>query len=93
MQDGVVGMYGVVLRDGAFKNNANKAYLALEKDDAETSGMERSNSYYFDFAGITAVDAVKTEVDENVYYDLSGRVVEKPACGIYILNGKKVFVK
>ena len=93
MQDGVVGMYGVVLRDGAFKNNANKAYLALEKDDAETSGMERSNSYYFDFAGITAIDAVKTEVGENVYYDLSGRVVEKPACGIYILNGKKVLVK
>ena len=37
--------------------------------------------------------------DENydgfsgVYYDLNGRAVEKPANGIYIIDGKKVFVK
>ena len=29
----------------------------------------------------------------NVYYDLSGRVVENPANGIYIIDGKKVLVK
>ena len=28
-----------------------------------------------------------------VYYDLSGRRVEKPTKGIYIVNGKKVVVK
>ena len=37
--------------------------------------------------------------DENyngfsgIYYDLNGRAVENPAKGIYIINGKKVFVK
>ena len=37
--------------------------------------------------------------DENyngfsgVYYDLNGRVVENPAKGIYIINGKKVLIK
>ncbi len=96
MQDGIVGMYGVALSDGSFKNNANKAYLALGTDagdGAETPGVERSNGYYFDFSGITAIDAVQTEDNDNVYYDLSGRVVENPACGIYILNGKKVLVK
>ena len=29
----------------------------------------------------------------DVYYDLFGRVVESPAKGIYIVNGKKVLVK
>lgn len=29
----------------------------------------------------------------NVYFDLQGRKVEKPSHGIFILNGKKVFVK
>ena len=32
-------------------------------------------------------------VENGVYYDLSGRRVENPAKGIYIFNGKKVFVK
>ena len=29
----------------------------------------------------------------NLYYDLSGRVVEKPSNGIYIHKGKKILVK
>ena len=33
------------------------------------------------------------EVEENIYYDLSGRRVENPVQGIYIVNGKKVLVK
>ena len=31
--------------------------------------------------------------EENVYYDLNGRRVENPAHGLFIVNGKKVFVK
>ena len=30
---------------------------------------------------------------ENIYYDLSGRRVENPEKGIYIVNGRKVFIK
>ena len=43
----------------------------------------------------TAINDVedKTINVQNVYYDLSGRVVENPANGIYILNGKKVVFK
>ena len=32
-------------------------------------------------------------VDEDAVYDLSGRTVEKPKKGLYIINGKKRFVK
>jgi hypothetical protein len=45
----------------------------------------------------TAIDEVKGEYGnrkgENVYYDLNGRVVENPTNGVYIINGKKVFIK
>ena len=102
MKDGVVGMYEDALSGGTFKNNANKAYLVLgeknlgiydEEVDTEDPGMQLSNSYYFDFSGTTAIDPVVTEVNDNIYYDLSGRRVENPTRGIYILNGKKILVK
>lgn len=45
----------------------------------------------------TAIDEVKGEYGnrkgENVYYDLNGRVVENPTNGVYIINGKKMFIK
>ena len=102
MKDGVVGMYADALNGGTFKNNAHKAYLVLgdkslgiydEEVDTENPGMQLSNSYYFDFSGTTAIEPVVTEVEDAVYYDLSGRRVENPTQGIYIVNGKKVLVK
>ena len=102
MKDGVVGMYEDALSGGTFKNNAHKAYLVLgekslgiydEEVDTENPGMQLSNSYYFDFSGTTAIEPIVTEVNDNIYYDLSGRRVENPTRGIYILNGKKVFIK
>ncbi|MBR5892108.1 MAG: leucine-rich repeat domain-containing protein [Bacteroidaceae bacterium] len=102
MKDGVVGMYEDALSGGTFKNNAKKAYLALkgkglgiydEEVDTENTGAQLSNSYYFDFSGTTAIEPFVTEVEDAVYYDLSGRRVENPTRGIYILNGKKILVK
>ena len=57
------------------------------------------NNFYIvemDFTGIDEVyDEVKGEGGkvEGVYYDLSGRAVENPANGVYIVNGKKVVIK
>ena len=45
-----------------------------------------------DFTGINEVKVENGKV-KGVYYDLSGRAVENPANGIYILDGKKVFIK
>ena len=44
-----------------------------------------------DFTGIDDIEAENGNV-RNVY-DLQGRVVENPTNGIYIINGKKTFVK
>ena len=100
--DGIVGMYRAKLKaDGTFKNNANRVYMLLgeinvgEGDlDTSSPGGQLSNGYRFDFSGTTAIESVETEsAAPAVYYDLSGRRVQNPAKGIYIVNGKKVLVK
>ncbi len=100
--DGVIGMYRAKLNaDGTFKNNANKAYMLLSdistgEGNLDTSdpGAQLSAGYRFDFSGFTGVESVEAEGAENaVYYDLSGRRVENPVKGIYIVNGRKVLIK
>ena len=59
---------------------------------------ERATPWYkfyiveMDFTGIEDVETEGERV-KDVYYDLSGRVVENPTKGMYIINGKKVLVK
>ena len=102
MVDGEVGMYRAELTNHSFLNNANKAYLLLDSnnlgvydDEWDTSaGGQLSNGYRFDFGGITGIENVKGESGEvKTIYDLSGRAVENPSKGLYIINGKKVMVK
>ena len=98
---GVVGMYRAKLNsEGKFKNNANRVYMllhtmALGDDilDTNVPGAQLGTGYRFDFSGTTDIESIAIEQGEAVYYDLSGRRVENPTRGIYILGGKKVFVK
>ena len=95
--DGVVGMYLAKLTEGKFQNNANKAYLKVNKgdlgifdDEVDSSVEQLSRRLVFDFGDETGIDEVKTE-NANVktaVYDLSGRRVQKAQKGIYIQNGK-----
>ena len=41
----------------------------------------------------TGIDAITTTEADGAIYDLSGRRVEKAVKGIYIQNGKKIYVK
>lgn len=43
--------------------------------------------------GITDVEANADKNSQQVIYDLTGRRVNQPAKGLYIINGKKVFIK
>ena len=60
---------------------------------ATTEGWEDFvNIVEKDFTGIDDMEAEGERV-KDVYYDLSGRAVENPSSGIYIINGKKVIIK
>lgn len=101
--DGEVGMYRALLSNNRFINNANKAYLPLNRkglgiydnEEFDTSaGGQLSNGFRFDFGGTTVIDDVENEnVTVKTVYDLFGRAVENPTNGIYIIDGKKVLVK
>ena len=68
---------------------ANKAYLA---SNAISSSVQALRFSFGDVTGITDIEAGKGNATD-VYFDLSGRRVSAPAKGIYVKNGKKVFVK
>ena len=55
------------------------------------------NKFYIVEMDYTSIDNIESDEENStenaVYYDLSGRRVENPTRGIYILNGKKILVK
>ena len=51
------------------------------------------NRFYIVETDFTSIDNVRTYYDNAIYYDINGKRVENPTRGIYIVNGKKVFVK
>ena len=92
MVDNVVGFYKAKknqLNNTAWKNNSHKAYLP------KPEGAEGVASYSFRFGeGTTGIDEITdNRVQSTGIYDLTGRRVENPSNGIYIINGVKVLVK
>lgn len=85
--NGVIGLYWP--QEGTTALAANKAYI----DNTPAAGAA---GYRFVFGDDTTVGidgAQLGQPSDAPYYDLSGRRVAQPAKGIYIHNGKKVFIK
>lgn len=85
--NGVIGLYWPM--ESTTELAANKAFI--EKPEAAGAA-----GYRFVFGDNTTVgiDGVTLgQPDNTPYYDLSGRRIAQPAKGIYIHNGKKVFIK
>ncbi|MCQ2257332.1 MAG: discoidin domain-containing protein [Bacteroidaceae bacterium] len=80
---GYIGFWGWTGK----KIPAWKAYLELEWNS-------ESKGYRMEFDEMTGIeDVVESQKASDVMYDLSGRKVSNPANGIYIMNGKKIYVK
>ena len=88
--DGKVGLYKAQMTDGVWLNNANKAYLPAS---ALTPAQQTAAFYGFDWNGTTGIEKVEIRNEKSEIYDLTGRRVENPSNGIYIINGVKVLVK
>ena len=66
--------------------NGFKMYMNIE----DKEGV-KSFSFRFPNNGTTEIEEITIEkAENNNYYDLQGRRVEKPTKGLYIVNGKKV---
>ncbi len=73
---------------------ANKAYLPVGQT------VEVKEFIYLSYWGqtVTGIDDIKAAFGKNgnnkeVIFDLSGRIVNNPTKGFYIINGKKVLIK
>ncbi len=93
--DGEVGLYKAAMNGGVWLNNANKAYLPVSAIPASAQGAA-NYSFSFDWNGTTGIDniEIKNPMAEGAIYDLTGRKINKiVVSGIYIIDGKKVFVR
>ena len=102
--DGAMSNYKFTIADGdeapmfyPFEDgttlSAGKAYLQIPTAWLPATA-QKSLSVRFDDGETTDIDELKGEGEKvKTIYDLSGRVVENPTSGIYIINGKKVIIK
>lgn len=75
---------------------AHKAYLETTEDYTPTDPSAPLMIIFGDDGndGTTYIEQIgDNEINDNNYYDLSGRRVAQPTKGLYIVNGKKVFIK
>ena len=89
-----VGLYNPINGENTdvFTNTGHKAYMLME-GAAQTIGY----SLGFDWGGTTGIENIEDAVEENAtkaIYDITGRQIKAITVpGIYIINGKKTFVK
>ena len=81
---GAVGLHKAKNRE----IKSNTAFLALP-------GNVATERFLFTLDEITGIGSVIVPAvdSEAIYYDLSGRRVQHPSRGVYIQNGKKVYIK
>ena len=78
----------------SFQNNGHRAWLPMPAAQSSGAASYQFAVGYKDDGTTGIVEDVKDENEEDVIYDLAGRRLEKvSARGIYIINGKRVFVK
>ena len=75
------------------KMDAEKLYCTIDIDMSEM--LEQViNVVFGDENAVTSIENIAVENEANVIYDITGRKVKEITnAGIYIVNGKKVFVK
>ena len=72
--------------------NQNPLTKEWSKDTSKI-GPTVTLNFTYSTAGISIVEAGNDTKGKAAYYDLSGRRIEKPAKGLYIVNGRKVVIK
>ena len=75
------------------KLHANSAYLQLNAVQVAGLGQTARGLTMVFGSDTNGIENVQRETTTNQYFDLSGRRVAQPTKGLYIVNGKKVFIK
>ncbi len=91
--DDEAGFYPVST-ENTLTSAAGKAYLELTAAQAAKASARSIRMVFDDVTGINTVkENDGNETGDNIWYTLQGARVAKPTHGIYIRNGKKIFIK
>ena len=89
LANGADGVNWYKLAEDSYTLKANSAYLKLA-----TAQIPASRSLTMVFGDPSGIENVNRQaVNSNQYFDLSGRRVAQPTKGLYIVTGKKVYIK
>ena len=77
----------------AFYNYTGANLSGFRARIAKNEQMMATKSLRMRFQEATAIEEIISILQNNEVYDLNGRRVMTPAKGLYIVNGKKVFIK
>lgn len=77
----------------AFYNYTGANLSGFRARIAKNAQMMATKSLRMRFQEATAIEEIISILQNNEVYDLNGRRVMTPAKGLYIVNGKKVFIK
>ena len=92
-EDWLGPMLGAIPVSLTGKMDAEKLYCTIDIDMSEMLG-QIINVVFGDENAVTSIENIAVENEANVIYDITGRKVKEITnAGIYIVNGKKVFVK
>jgi len=72
---------------------ANKAYLKVTSGSGGARTLNISFGENDGTTGISEMPVAQKKVEDNIYYNLQGQRVSNPGKGLFIVNGKKVFIK
>jgi len=72
---------------------ANKAYLKVTSGGGSARTLNISFGENDGTTGISEMPVAPKKVEDNIYYNLQGQCVSNPGKGLFIVNGKKVFIK
>ena len=85
-----VGFYKAA---NGLKVGANRCYLTANEVPDVNNARSLRIVFGGDITGVNEVSAKKPVIEDGIYYNLSGQRVAHPTHGLYIVNGKKVFIK
>ena len=89
------GVWDYILSGGLFYHVSPAGPVAVGKAYLHLDSAPGARELTINFDDETAINALENsnKVNDGAIYDLSGRRVENPTKGIYIMNGKKVVIK
>jgi hypothetical protein len=95
----VANVYAINEAGDAFEvvNSGNspafRAYFKADTFDRTVTSLGINSGFGGGTTGLDMTTVNRPQTTDGSYYDLSGRRVEKPTKGLYIVNGKKVIIK